>query len=71
MAEAVDLVDGIPTGSLVTQLLWKSVSPRPEDGIDLDAALTLMSTAQLDWLRESITRAHPYSPWIGLLNDRL
>ncbi|MEU1885057.1 hypothetical protein ABZ491_06170 [Micromonospora rifamycinica] len=60
---AVGWVDGVPTGTPVTQLLWKSRDPCPRDEHDLDVAHRLLGPAQRRWLRAAVRRAHPHSPW--------
>ncbi|QDY10523.1 hypothetical protein FJK98_28050 [Micromonospora sp. HM134] len=60
---AVASVDSVPTGTPVTQLLWKSPDPRPRDEHDLDVAHHLLGPAQRRWLRDAVRLAHPHSPW--------
>jgi hypothetical protein len=47
------------------QLLWKAPAPRPRDDHDLAMLRDRLDGAALDWLRSSIERAHPASPWVG------
>ncbi|GAA3598947.1 hypothetical protein GCM10022223_12920 [Kineosporia mesophila] len=58
---AVQPVDGVPTGSPATQLLWKAKSPRAVD--EHDRAVTHLSAEDQAWLQHSIRTAHPDSPW--------
>jgi hypothetical protein len=62
--EAVQHVRGVPTGSLCTQLLWKSKSPRERDDLDFAVSLERLTPEQHDWLWGAITLAHPTSPWL-------
>jgi Aminoglycoside-2''-adenylyltransferase len=66
-AGAVRQVRGIPTGSPVTQLLWKSPRPRAQDDADLAVALPELTPAERVWVAEAIRLAHPSSPWIPAL----
>jgi len=63
--DAVHLIDGVPTGSLATQLLWKSAHPLPKDDHDLAVGLPRLSNAEHDWLAGTVALAHPDSPWLG------
>lgn len=64
---AIREVQGIRTGSIATQLLWKSKSPRPFDDIDLAVALRGMGVETLGWLTAAVRLAHPASPWVTRL----
>jgi hypothetical protein len=66
---AVSFVDPLPTGSLATQLLFKSRRQLPKDNADLAAAWPALSDADREWLAEAVRLAHPDSPW--LVEDRL
>ncbi|SLF57819.1 Uncharacterised protein [Mycobacteroides abscessus subsp. bolletii] len=66
--DAVTVVDGIPTGSVATQLLWKAREPRSIDDIDFETSWPSLTAKQRNWLRASIHRAHPHSPWIALVS---
>jgi hypothetical protein len=63
--DAVTEVDGVPTGSMATQLLWKSRDPRAVDDTDFDTGWPLLTGRDEDWLRGAVRWAHPDSPWIG------
>lgn len=60
---AVVAVQAIPTGSPVTQLLWKSRGPRARDEHDLDVIHDRLDPADRRWLRDAVRLAHPHSPW--------
>lgn len=60
---AVSMVESVPTGTLATQLLWKSPRPRPKDDADLSVALPVLGLRERRWLAEAISLAHPNSPW--------
>lgn len=64
-AAAVRPVAAVPTGSLATQLLWKSRDPRPRDDADLAAALPALPEPERQWLAHAIRTAHPSSPWLS------
>ena len=64
---AIRDVRGVPTGSIATQLLWKSKSPRPFDDIDLAVALRGMGVETVSWLTDAVRLAHPTSPWVTRL----
>lgn len=56
-------VDGIPTGAPEVQLVWKALRPRPEDDLDKDAALPLLSDDARSWFERAILSIHPHSNW--------
>jgi hypothetical protein len=65
-SEAISVVDGIPTGAIVTQLLWKAYAPRTIDDIDLCASWPTLPAVQRYWLQSAIQLAHPHSPWTDI-----
>ena len=60
---AVLEVDGIPTGAPEVQLIWKALRPRPEDDLDKDAVLPLLSDEARERWERAILRIHPHSSW--------
>ena len=63
----VQVVDGLPTGSLAAQLLWKAKAPEPKDHVDLRAALPVLDGHGRAWLGSAVAEAHPESPWRDLV----
>jgi len=63
--DVVHVLEGVPTGSLATQLLWKSAHPLPEDDHDLAVSLPLLTPAERHWLAGAVALAHPESPWLA------
>lgn len=61
--EAVQGVDGIPTGAPQVQLVWKALRPRPEDDLDKDAVLPLLDPDARAWWERAILTVHPHSSW--------
>lgn len=61
---AVSFVDPLPTGSLATQLLFKSRQQLPKDNLDLAAAWPAVPSADRAWLTDAIRFAHPDSAWL-------
>jgi hypothetical protein len=62
---AVRVLNGVPTGSPATQLLWKSQAPRPQDDADLASAIGKLPERERRWLAHAIRSAHPSSPWVA------
>lgn len=60
---AVEGIRGIPTGVPQIQLVWKALRPRPEDDIDKDAVLPLLSEDARAWWKKAILSIHPHSAW--------
>ncbi|HYP73383.1 MAG TPA: hypothetical protein VEP72_04785 [Microbacterium sp.] len=56
-------LDGIPTGAPQIQLLWKALRPRPEDDVDKDAVMPLLTDEQRRWWEKAILSIHPHSSW--------
>lgn len=56
-------LDGIPTGAPEVQLVWKALRPRPEDDVDKDAVLPLLSPEAIAWYERCILSIHPHSNW--------
>ena len=56
-------IDGIPTGAPQIQLLWKALRPRPEDEIDKEAVLPLLSEEAREWWERALLSIHPHSTW--------
>ena len=56
-------VGGVPTGAPEVQLLWKCFSVRPEDDVDKDAVLPLLSADARAWWEKALLRIHPHSSW--------
>lgn len=61
---AVSFVDPLPTGSLATQLLFKSRRQQAKDNQDLAAAWPFVPEADREWLVKAVRLAHPDSPWL-------
>ena len=60
-------VDGIPFLAPEVQLHYKARARRPEDVVDLHAALPVLGAAERRWLRDAIGSAAPDHPWLDLL----
>lgn len=54
---------GIPTGAPEVQLVWKALRPRPEDDLDKDAVLAVLSDEARAWYERAILSIHPHSTW--------
>ncbi|MGU3409050.1 nucleotidyltransferase domain-containing protein [Microbacterium sp. M1A1_1b] len=60
---AVREVGGMRVVGPEVQLLWKAADPVLKDEADKSAVTPLLDDEARRWLRDSIRRAHPGSPW--------
>jgi hypothetical protein len=64
LAEAVlHSADGIPYLAPQVVLLYKTKQPRPQDELDLAAALPMLDATQRAWLHDAVALVHPDSQW--------
>lgn len=61
--------DGIPYLSPEIQLLYKAKGMRPKDDDDFQRVLPDLDQTGRQWLRQTLTKAHPGHPWLAQLKD--
>jgi hypothetical protein len=61
--------EGIPYLAPEIQMLYKAKGRRPKDDADFMQVLPVLDRERRNWLRDSLTRAHPHHPWLDHLMD--
>ena len=63
-----ETVEGIPYVAPQVELLFKSMSPRPQDEADFTLTVPELPPAARRWLASAISSADPLHPWLARLH---